>query len=361
MDETKEQIIKPPFLLTVQMFIYMTLIVLCLWKTISDFPTYFYDGYYDMKAPLVVYAGTIDVFAYAYALMGIYRTLKRKPYGIAILKISLVYVLMQLFFRVSSFLSTHPIWWYAAMWGIVILGGIVFLAYLFHSKRLNDYIPKPERKFGMYGWFGILIYLAVFVLYGLHLGNYINKALDSQKAAIGDVKLGEYYTDGYVKFKPLADWKNDTIYQRDDKYLFEFSSPSHNKITIGAGLLECNTRLDYYAALQNLGVQPLITKLPVEEINYGTELLNTQTLYYSTYTNSSDSTNKYYRTYAVFVDDESYKVAYAILDDTIWREQYIAEELLLFSQSLTFRLENGAIMHQSVNDPKYTPNNQYDE
>lgn len=41
MDETKGQIIKPPFFLTVQMFIYMMLIVLCMKKTVSAFPTFF--------------------------------------------------------------------------------------------------------------------------------------------------------------------------------------------------------------------------------------------------------------------------------------------------------------------------------
>ena len=108
MDETKEKIIKPPFLLTVQMFIYMMLLVLCMKKTISAFPTYFYDDYYDMQTPLVVYAGIIDVCAYVYAFIGICKTLERKPYGIVILKFSLVYVLMQLIFWSSSFFSAYP-------------------------------------------------------------------------------------------------------------------------------------------------------------------------------------------------------------------------------------------------------------
>ena len=121
MDETKGRIIKPPFFLTVQMFIYMMLIVLCMKKTVSAFPTFFYDNYYDMQAPLVVYAGIIDVCAYLYAFIGIYKTLERKPYGIAILKFSLAYVLTQLIRWSSSFLSTYPTWWFAAMWIVLIL------------------------------------------------------------------------------------------------------------------------------------------------------------------------------------------------------------------------------------------------
>ena len=82
MDKTKEKIIKPPFFLTVHMFIYMMLIVLCMKKTVSAFPTYFYDDYYDMQPPLVVYAEIIDVCTYLYAFIGICKTLERKPYGI---------------------------------------------------------------------------------------------------------------------------------------------------------------------------------------------------------------------------------------------------------------------------------------
>ena len=338
MDETKEQIIKPPFLLTAQMFIYMMLIVLCIKKTISAFPTYFYDDYYDMQTPLVVYAGIIDVCAYMYAFTGIYRTLQRKPYGIAILKLSLVYVLMQLIFWSSAFLSTYPTWWFAAIWIVFILDGILFLIYLFRSKGLNGYIPKSERKFGKYGWCGILIYIAVFIQYGLHFRDNIIKNLNSQEATIASTKSGDFYTDGYIKFKPLAKWKADTIYQHNDRYIFDFSSPLHNKITIGSFHMECKTRLDFYAVLHDIEIPPRLPDPSVEEIDYDTKYLDTGTLYYSTYTNVSNST-KYYRTYAISVDDKSYKVAYVILDDTIWRKQSIADELLRFSRSLTFRLE----------------------
>lgn len=338
MDKTKEQIIKPPFFLTVHMFIYMMLIVLCMKKTVSAFPTYFYDDYYDMQPPLVVYAEIIDVCTYLYAFIGICKTLERKPYGIAILKFSLVYVLMQLTCWSSSFLSTYPTWWLAAMWIVFILGGILFLVYLFRSKRLNDYIPKSERKFGRYGWFGILIYLAVFIQYGLYFSGNVIKNLNSKKVNNANIKSGDYYTDGYIKFKPLANWKADTIYQYNDRYLFEFSSPLHKKITIGTLLIECKTRLDFCAALHNIENHSRLQETSVEEIDYGTKYLDSGTLYYSTYTNKSDST-KYYRTYAVSVDDRSHKVAYVILYDTFWRKQSIADELLRFSRSLTFHLE----------------------
>lgn len=338
MDETKEKIIKPPFLLTVQMFIYMMLLVLCMKKTISAFPTYFYDDYYDMQTPLVVYAGIIDVCAYVYAFIGICKTLERKPYGIVILKFSLVYVLMQLIFWSSSFFSAYPTWQFAAMWIVFILGGFSFLGYLFRSKRLNDYIPKSERKFGKYGWFGILIYVAVSIQYGLYFSGNVIKNLNSQKTTIASVKSGDSYTDGYVKFKPLANWKADTVYQYNDRFLFKFSSPLHNKITIGTLHMECKIRLDFYAMLHNIDMSSRLPEFPIEEIDYETKNTDSGTLYYSTYTNKSDST-KHYRTYAISTDDKSYKVAYIILDDTIWRKQSIADELLRFSRSLTFRLE----------------------
>lgn len=338
MDETKGRIIKPPFFLTVQMFIYMMLIVLCMKKTVSAFPTFFYDNYYDMQAPLVVYAGIIDVCVYLYAFIGIYKTLERKPYGIAILKFSLAYVLTQLIRWSSSFLSTYPTWWFAAMWIVLILGGILFLVYLFRSKRLNDYIPKSERKFGKYGWLGILIYLAVSIQYGLYFSGNVIKNLNSQKATIASTRSGDYYTDGYVKFKPLANWKADTLYQYEDRSLFEFSSPLHKKITISTLLIGCKTRLDFCAALHDIEIPSQPQEQPVEEIDYGTKHLDSGTLYYSTYINKSNSA-KYYRTYAASVDDKSYKVAYVIFDDTIWRKQSIANELLRLSRSLTFRLE----------------------
>lgn len=338
MAETKDQIIKPPFLLTAQMFIFMTLIVLCIRKTISAFPSYFYEGFYGMSIPLTVYAGAIDVLAYTYALIGIYKTLERKPFGIIVLKFSLIYVLMQLIFWSFSYVSTYPTWWLAAMCGCVILGGFIFLVYLFRSKKLNDYILKSERLFGKYGWLGILIYLAVLVQYGFYYGDNIVKYINSQKVTKEDIKLGEYYTDGYIKFKPLVDWKNDTIYHFNSWYLFEFSSPLHNKITICTGHIECQKRLDYYAALQNPSIQSLLPKFPVEEINYGTKDLGKQTLYFNTYTYTASCTKNYW-TYALFVDDESYKVVYVIMNDTIWRKQVIINNLLQFSRSLTYRLE----------------------
>lgn len=338
MEEPKEQKIKPPFPLTAQMFIYMVLVVLCIKKTVSAFPTYFYEDYYGIKTSVIVYAGVIDVFAYAYALVGIYRTLQRKSYGIAMLKLSLVYILMQLVFWTSSFLGTYPTRLFAIIWGIVILGGIIFLVYLFRSKGLKEYIPKSERKFGKYGWLGIIIYIAVLVQYGLYYGDRIIKTLNSQQVTNTSSKSGEHYTDGYVKFKPLADWEIDTIYRQNDKKVFVFSSPSHNKITIGTECMECKGRIDFYAVLPNLEAQTQLSKSPVKEVNYGTEYLNSMTLYYSTYTNESDSI-KGYRTYAMFVDQESYKIMYIILDDTIWRKTSVIEELLHLSQSSTFQLE----------------------
>ena len=307
MEETKEQIIKPPFLLTAQMFIYMMLIVLCIKKTTSAFPTYFYDDYYDMQTPLVVYAGIIDACAYVYAFIGIYKTLQRKPYSIAILKLSLVYVLMQLIFWSSKFLSNYPTWWFAAIWIGFILGGILFLIYLFRSKGLSDYIPKSERKFENYGWCGILIYVAVSIQYGLYFRDNIIKNLNSQETTIANTKSGDFYTDGYIKFKPLAKWKNDTVYKYNDRYIFEFSSPLHNKITIGSLHMECKTRLDFYAVLHDIEIPSRLPDSSVKEIGYDTKCFDTGTLYYSTYTNASDST-KYYRTYAISADYKSFYI-----------------------------------------------------
>lgn len=320
------------------MFIYMTLVVLCIKRSVSAIPSYFQEDYYDIKSLLITFAGIVDIIAYLYALMGIYRTLERKPYAVAILKFSLIYVLMQLISWSSSFIATYPTWWFVAFLGGIILGGFAFLIYLFRSNKLDLYIPKKNRVFGKYGWFGMLIYLAVFILYGLYYGDYLAKDFNSQKVAVKNIKSGNLYTDGYVKFEPLADWKYDTITQDNGRFLFEFSSPIHNKITIGTTYLVCKTRLDFYEVLRNIGTPSQFSETSVEEIDYGTKELNTGILYYSTYSYLADSI-KAYRTYALSVDDKSYKVAYVILDDTIWRRTSIADELLQFSQSMTFRLE----------------------
>ena len=102
--------------------------------------------------------------------------------------------------------------------------------------------------------------------------------------------------------------------------------------------MECKTRLDFYAMLHNIDMSSRLPEFPIEEIDYETKNSDSGTLYYSTYTNKSDST-KHYRTYAISTDDKSYKVAYIILDDTIWRKQSIADELLRFSRALPVRVE----------------------
>ena len=337
MDEIKEQNIKPPFALTVQIFFYMTLIVLGVVRMLATIPSFFYEDCYGINTTYVVGSRIITFIVFVYAFVGIYSTLKRKPYGVGVLKLSLFYILPQIIFDSSLIFSQYQIAWYAAIQGVTILGGLVFLVYLFRSKKLNEYIPKCERKFGKYGWFGILLFFTMFVLYGFFVGEQIVKNLNSQKVEMAQVKSGNYYTDGYVRFKPLADWKQKGIYQQGDGTLFGFSSPKHNKIVIFSSQMECKSRLDFCESVQSIDQLLGGTKSAIEEIDYGTKVLNTGTLYYNTYKIVVDSLLKY-RTYALVTDDKSQKVLCLIFEDDTVPKHSAGNELQQFTQDLSFRL-----------------------
>ena len=91
--------IKPPRGLTVQLFLFMLLVLVMESGLKDSFGLFFNNPLESSNRSLLLFSGIIDLLAYCYGFLAIYKTLQRKPYSIMMLKLSVFYILIQLFYR----------------------------------------------------------------------------------------------------------------------------------------------------------------------------------------------------------------------------------------------------------------------
>ena len=247
MEEGANNIIKPPRGLTVQLFLFMMLVIIMASGLKDRFNLYYNNPLESSNKPLLLFSGIIDLLAYCYGFLAIYKTLQRKPYSILMLKLSVFYILIQLIFRTIEHLGATIV--YSPLLLLPLpLFCLIFFIYLYRSKSLKHYIPNSERKCGIWGCLGWGLYLLVIIMYAIYLKDRIIKEINSSPIKVKDViKEKDEVTDGIVAFKPLEGWRCDTIVGNDeDGYAFYYITDDSTRIYVSSALCDCKSRIDYY-------------------------------------------------------------------------------------------------------------------
>ncbi len=310
MDYEEKKIVKPSWQFSTMLFIFMVLIVMKTIGVVDNAYDYWEDALYPIYLPLLLFSVVIDILAYCYAFLGIYKALQRKPYSISMLRLSVFYFLIQFCFnsmgKIGSVLPIHPYLFFP-----IILFLIIFLVYLFKSKSLREYIPKAERKFGIMGWFGILIYVLVASMYVWKISDDYQKNRNSMPLKSTEVALkkGEV-TDGLIAYHPLDGWIADTIIGNEkDGYLRVYHTDSCHDILITSMNLDYQSRIDYYQILSECCMSQIPDTIGLIEVANESKFYNGGSYYLNTYAvGTSDSLTAYW-TFSALIDSASHKAA----------------------------------------------------
>lgn len=348
MEEEKTIIKKPPFWLTFQLFIFMMLIIWNFWSLTYNLRGFWWDRISLIPIQYVLIAWVIDFMAYVYAFVAIYKALQRKPYSIMMLKFSVLYILLQSFFRslgyIGYIIPSLPFFYLP-----VIFFYVIFLLYLYKSKALKGYLPYQERTFGKFGILAVLIYLSVFGSYAYLFGKSFYKNYNSLPISYDKVQLntGEY-TDGLVIFRPLETWALDTISGAPDTgraYLFKDKDNSH--ITLLALNAPCDNRIDYYLILSQMCKTLIPDTFSLKEIEYNDSIINEFRYYSNTYEIIKEEKQSVYWTFSALVSNNSYKVlTLSLFEKGAYNTSIKASEN--FMRSVKFDLKQRSVVHEGV-------------
>ena len=305
--ENIEQKIKPDNWFTAMLFVFMAIIFLSVIIQYFSTLNVVDDNLVQISKGEFIMSIIIDVFAYSYAFASIYNALKAKLFSIAMLKLSVVYILLQSIVRfIDNFNLVFQMPKLTLGWLLFL---VIFLVYLFISKHLEEYIPKEKRKFGIAGFIGIFIYLFVFGTIVNRGWDTISKTIASRPVDNNSVILNENeICDKIAAYQPLNDWKNDTIYgNNDDGYGYLFHSEKCNKIFICSMCGEVHKRLDYYQMMYLIREKAMPDTVKLYEVTFRDSVINGNRFYLNSYS-FTDDTVKVFWTFAALKDVESYKI-----------------------------------------------------
>lgn len=337
MEAEKEAIRKPPFWFTIQLFIFMMLIIVDIWSLLENFNSSWLDNLNGYAPSYIISLGIIDVALYIYALLSIYKSLQHKPNSIFMLRLSVFYVFIQFIFKYFSDTPINPL--QKVIKTFILIYGIVFFIYLFKSKGIKNFIPKAERTVGIYGAIGLLLYVAILPLYAYPSYKTISMVKRSKSKPIKKIRLANNtFNDGLTKFVILRDWHVDTIVSKKEGHMFLFSRgyEKHN-IMIMSFNAECHSRIDFCQLLSNTGDMVLQDKDSLIEVNYGNITINGNKCFYDSYKLSYPHKQYKYWTYAALADESSYKVIGISYLSNDWRAGMI--QINTFMKSVNFKLE----------------------
>jgi hypothetical protein len=310
MEEENKEIIKPSWLFSTMLYIFMVYIILKILGLFSGLDYFWNDAISQISIPLLIFSYLIDVFAFCYSFMAIYKALQRRPYSISMLKLSVFYLFFQslflLFRRLNGILFRL-----AYIYAFIPLFLLVFFVYLWRSKQLNKYIPKANRKFGMMGTLGIFIYFLVFIQFVITNGDPIIKTRNSMPVPVSEVSLqnGEL-TDGLAAYRPQKEWINDTIVGNEEDGISRiFHSEKCFHILLSTVKYDCKNKIDYYKVLSECCRSQIPDSIALEEVYNKDSLIGENRFYINSYRlrQNTDST-KYYWTFSALLDHSSYKI-----------------------------------------------------
>ena len=373
MEEEKKDIIKPSWLFSTMLYVFMVFVIIKIINMFSRVGYFWDDALYPISIPLLLFAFSIDILAYFYSFLAIYKALQRKPYSITMLKFSVFYLLLQLFVKlVDGYNGIFPqiAWFVFALLIILIvlyisllrasffkkflskpyrkffftivfalpvyvlcnilynfcqsvqipneeyvdivflLFLIFFFIYLSCSNHLKTYIPKKNRKFGLMGVFGILIYVLVVTLYAFRSGEEIIKEKNSMPVEVADISLrnGEL-SDGMAAFTPLKEWKTDTVVGSEKEGMARiFHSDKCFNIFQTTVSIKCDNKIDYYQMLSECSRNQFPDSIALHEVLNRDSVIGGNKFYINSYKLQTDDFNGYW-TFSALLDHSSYKIA----------------------------------------------------
>lgn len=302
---------KPPVALTVQLFLFMMLVVINFLILPNYLHTYIKDesGLVLGSRNSMIVFGIVDLLASVYAFMSIYRVLQRKPYSIAMLKFTSFYIIfVETHYILEIVKGRHSIAM-LIIFGPILIFCVSFCIYLYKSKALKLYIPNQDRKFGWRGWLAVLI-IALFIgAVGYSMGKIFTKLYRSRQVAVNMVALqkGEV-TDGLIAFAPLKGWKLEPDAGED----FVYSCETDSCMVIAVVTVQENIiyRTDYYRLLSESFRGQLRKTVPMKEVKSMESVINGNKFYLNTYElRRVDTLVPIYWTFSALLDKDSYKVA----------------------------------------------------
>ncbi len=337
METKKEKIRKPPIWLTIQLFIFMMIVIVDICGLVDNFKSLWLDNLDYLSSVYVAFSGGLDILVYAYALLSIYTILQHKPYSVFMLRLSVFYVFTQIAFRFLSGNNVIPM--QIGINALVFLSGIIFFVYLFKSHGMKAFIPRTERKVGAYGALGLMLYLAVVPLYAYPSYYQITKNRKSLPIPVKNLQLSyNTYRDGLTEFRAIKNWQLDTI-AGDAKqgYLFAFNSHGSRDILVHSFNAECRSRLEFYQLLSNVCNHILGKPYSLGEVKYGEVNEIGNICYYECYNIGTPSVGYKYWWYVALCDKTSYKILeLSYLCNDLQTSQ---REIKDFIKSVTFKLK----------------------
>lgn len=148
---------------------------------------------------------------FAFGFWSIVLALKSSKYAIPCLKLCLPYHFLALL--VSSLTKTRFIClngsWLTLL---IVLFPLIFYVYLCISKEIKETYPKKERRWGVPGYIGFILYLLLILIFAQRIMTDVSKRRNSCKIDTAKIELFENeITDGRVVFKPKETWTMDSI------------------------------------------------------------------------------------------------------------------------------------------------------
>ena len=309
MEDNKKEVNHPPRNLTIQLFIFMLLVVLKIKSIPLNIDYWSTDILNDYDISILVIAYITDIVAYTYGFIAIYKTLQGKPYSVVMLKFSVFYMIIHLLAKTVDSLSS-VIQLFSLLFVPIIIIEFVFFVYLFRSKQLDVFIPKEQREFGIYGVLALIFYAGAIVTYGYSIGKELILRINSIPINMEHCQTNDYkYVDGIASFEPLTEWVQDTIIGNGkDGYFFIFKTDSCPQIIISSYIVKCQTRIDHLQSVyeaRNAFLPNSVSIIPVDCEDWTSDKSK---LFSNTYQLVDEENNMLFWTISSIVATNSYKV-----------------------------------------------------
>lgn len=344
--EEEKKIIKPPFGFTFQLFILMNIIFLkfiLLFRDILHISDDFLFGY---RPWLFIISGVCDIFLFTYAFCGVYKALQRKKQSLTILKFSLVYIFLQRFFPLTHLITTN----YRYIFSLDTLISLFILymfVYIVKSRKLKDFLPKKERKFGIAGILGLLIYCMSISMSGNEMYSKYYVAYKSFPTDVSNIKLEEgECSDGSTIFRPALSWTCDTIIkQPESNSFYVFKTNKDEQLLVTTIQKKCVSRIDYYYLLSYCWDNIMGDSIRLYEVCSSDSIINGNRYFSNTYlVGNQDSTNNVTWTFAGLVSNDLFKIL-TISGFNSKGNKDLSQDIIKVYKSADFHLEKRRVVN----------------
>lgn len=233
-----------------------------------------------------------------YGIWAIILSLKKSDYAIKCLKLCLPYHFIAFAFATLPKVTSIT---FGTLWlpVFIIFFPLIFFIYICASRDIKDLFPVEQRRLGLPGVTGILLYVLLLLTFGQAAIASLASSINSRKTTLDRIELSDNeLTDGRIVFSPIDTWVHDStavLNTTQDAFYFHDSNTGAQICVVGATEEYKPSRHFYiYSITEN---QPLETKYYSEELNHKTLSCDDYITYIDQYKYQIDSTD-FYWTYA---------------------------------------------------------------